>query len=146
MSVFAFDVVVLTDAANQANRRSVSTGLTINGEGLVQIDPDRAEPEIFSVQKHEFGFLCSCKFFCWFNTCYNPFAQDLDKVFEDATFVSVNCACSGISIQGTQALIKVQKSSPRDIICFSFAEYQVDLDKRPLFREVGEHSEYFITE
>ena len=146
MSVFAFDMVVLADAANQANRRSVSTGLTINGECLVQIDPDRAEPEVSSMQKHEFGFLCSCKLFCRFNAGYNPFAEDLDQVFEDAIFVSVNCACSGICIQGTQALIEVQKSSPRYVICFCFAEYQVDLDKRPLFREVGEHSEYTVTE
>ena len=74
MSVFAFDMVILADAANQTNRCSVSTGLTINGEGLVQINPDRAELEVFSVQKHEFGFLCSCKLFCWFNAGYNPFA------------------------------------------------------------------------
>ena len=75
MSVFAFDMVVLADAANQANRRLVSTGLTINGKCLVQIDPDRAEPEVFSMQKHELGFLCSCKIFCRFNAGHNPFAD-----------------------------------------------------------------------
>ena len=62
-------------------------------------------------------------------------------MFEDATFVSVDRSCSGISIQGTQALIEVQKSSPRDVISFCFAEDH----QRPLFRKVGEDSADFIT-
>ena len=71
----------------------------------MQINPDRAEPEVLCVQKHEFRFFCARKLFCWFNAGHYPFTQDLDQVFEDATFVSVDSSCSGISIQGTQALI-----------------------------------------
>ena len=38
MSVFAFYIVVFTDTSYQANRRTISTGFSINGERLVQIN------------------------------------------------------------------------------------------------------------
>ena len=53
-------------------------------------------------------------------------------MFENATFVSVDCACSGLCIQGTQSFIEIQKSTPRDVV---FIENQVDFDKRPLLGE-----------
>ena len=88
----------------------------------MQINPDRAEPEVFCVQKHEFRFFCAREVFCWFNAGHYPFAQNLDKVFEDAIFVSGDSSCRGSFIQCAQSLIEVQKSTPRNIICFGFVE------------------------
>ena len=93
ISVFAFYIVVFTDTSYQANRRTISTGFSINGERLVQINPDRAEPEVFCVQKHEFRFFCARKFFCSFNASHYPFAQNLYQMFEDAIFVYRNGSC-----------------------------------------------------
>ena len=77
MRMFTFDVVILANTSYQPNGRSISTRFAIYGEGLVQINPYRAEPEVFSVQKHEFWFFCARKFFCWFYAGHYPFAQNL---------------------------------------------------------------------
>ena len=103
----------------------------------MKINPDRAEPEVFCVQKHEFRFFCAREFFCWFDASHNPFAKNLDKVFEDAVFVSRNSSCRGSCVQCTQSLIEVQKSTPRNIICFGFVEEKVYFDEWPFFWKVG---------
>ena len=110
----------------------------------MQINPDRAKPEIFCVQKHELRFFCSRKFFCWFDAGNYPFAQNLYQVFEDATFVSGNSASSWSCIQCTQSLIQVQESAPRHIVCFRLVKDQVNFDKRPFLWKIGEDSENFI--
>ena len=75
---FGRSLVVFADAPNKANWRTVSAGFTIYGERLAQINPDRAEPEVLGMQKHEFRFFCTRKLFCWFNAGHYPFTKDLD--------------------------------------------------------------------
>ena len=110
----------------------------------MQINPDRAKPEILCVQKHELGFFCAREFFGWFNAGNYPFAQNLYQVFKDTTFVSGNSASSWRCIQCTQSLIQVQESAPRDIVCFCLVKDQVDFDKGPFLWKIGEDSENFI--
>ena len=66
---------------HRSKGRTISTGYTVNGKRLVQINPDGAEPEVLCVQKHEVRFFCAREFFSRFNASYYPFAQHLYQVF-----------------------------------------------------------------
>ena len=43
------DLIILADAANKTNRCAISAGLLINGQRLVQVDPNRTKPQIFAM-------------------------------------------------------------------------------------------------
>ena len=60
-------LIILANAANKTNRRTIPAGLTINGQRLVQVNPNGAEPEVFGMQKQEFKLFRSSEFFCGFN-------------------------------------------------------------------------------
>ena len=96
----------------------------------MQINPDRAEPEVLCVQKHEFRFFCAREFFCWFDASYYPFAQNLYQMFEDAVFVAGNSSCRSNFIQRSQSLIEIQESTPRNIVCFGFVKNSMVMHKR----------------